>query len=182
MRNKKISSRYALSLLDLTEDKNNLDTIYQDAKFILLTLDQNNNLKKILYSPVIKPDLKVSIYTEVFKGRVSEEILRFIRFIVEKNREEYLYDIMTRFVELRNEKLGIIDVEVKTSVPFNDAQTKDLKVRLESIINKKVQLSFVIDKNIMGGFIARVGDTLYDASIRNQLSNLKRKFLQGSTF
>jgi F-type H+-transporting ATPase subunit delta len=48
-------------------------------------------------------------------------------------------------------------------------QTKDLKERLESILNKKVQMSFVIDKDIMGGFIARVGDTLYDASIRNQL-------------
>jgi F-type H+-transporting ATPase subunit delta len=182
MRNKKISSRYALSLLDLTEEKNNLDIVYQDARFIVTTLDQNIRLKKILYSPIIKPKLKVSIFEEVFKGRISEEVLRFIRFIVEKNREEYLYDIMIRFQELRNEKLGVVDVLVKTAVHFNDVQTRNLKERLESIFEKKIQISFVIDKEIMGGFIARVGDTLYDASIRNQLDNLKRKFLQGSTF
>jgi F-type H+-transporting ATPase subunit delta len=182
MQNKKISSRYAMSLLDLTEDMNNLDVIYRDAKLISDTLDQNVQLKKLLLSPVIKPKVKLSILDEIFSGKIDTELLRFIRFIVEKNREEYLYGIMKSFQELRNEKLGIVDVEVKTAVEFNEKQTQELTRRLEEILNKKVQIYFIIDKDILGGFIARVGDTLYDASVRNQLSNLKRMFLQGSTF
>jgi F0F1-type ATP synthase delta subunit len=84
MQNKKISSRYALSLLDLTEEKNNLDIVYQDARFIVTTLDQNIQLKENSFSPVIKPKLKVSIFDEIFKGRSDEELLRFIRFILRR--------------------------------------------------------------------------------------------------
>jgi F-type H+-transporting ATPase subunit delta len=182
MRSRKLSSRYALSLLDLTDEQNNLDITYQDARFIISVLDQNKRLKNILVNPVIKQAMKLSILQEVFSGRINDQLLKFVRFIVEKNREDYLYDIMKRFLELRNDKLGIVDVEVKTAVLFNDKQTRDLKERLESILSKQVEMNFIIDKNILGGFIARVGDTLYDASIKNQLNNLKRKFLQGSTF
>lgn len=182
MRNRKVSSRYAQSLMDLTEEKNSLGVMYTDVRLVVTVLDENIQLKKLLYSPVIKPKLKVSIFDEIFRGKINEDLHKFIRFIVEKNREEYLYDILARFLELRNDRLGIVDVEVKTAVQFNDKQAAELKKRLESIISKQVEMSFVIDKNILGGFIARVGDTLYDASIRNQLDNLKRMFLRGNTF
>jgi F-type H+-transporting ATPase subunit delta len=182
MQNRKVSLRYAQSLLDVTEENNSLPVMYTDAKLVVSALDENPQLKKLLYSPVIKPNVKVSIFDEIFSGKINEDLHKFIRFIIEKNREEYLYDIFVRFLELRNEKLGIVDVEVKTAVQFNEKQTAELRQRLESIFNKKIEMNFVIDKDILGGFIAKVGDTLYDASIKNQLSNLKRMFLQGNTF
>jgi F-type H+-transporting ATPase subunit delta len=180
MQNKKISSRYAQSLLDITEEKNNLDSVYEDVTLVLSALNQNPELRRVIISPVIKPKTKLSILNEIFSNKIGEELLRFIRFIIEKEREEYLYDIMDRFRELRNEKLGIIDVEVKTAWQFTQKQTEELSKRLEEMFDKKVQMSFVIDKNVLGGFIAKVGDTLFDASVRNQLDNLKRKFLQGN--
>jgi len=179
--NNKISARYALSLLDITEDTDSIDTVTEDARTIVAALDSSVQLRKLLVNPVIKTKLKASVLDEIFTGKVSEDTLKFIRFILDKNREEYLYGIMRKFLDLRNEKLGIVDVQVVTVVEFNDKQEKELIRKLESVLDKKVQMRFVIDTNIIGGFIAKVGDTLYDASVKNQLVNLKRQLLQGNT-
>lgn len=181
MINNKISSRYARSLLDLAEDKNILETIYLDALTVISVLDMSRELRNLLVNPVIKSDVKLNVLNEILSGKISSDMLNFVRFIIEKNREDYLAGIMQKFIGLRNDKLGIVDVVVKTAVVFSDEQTVMLNKKLESILNKKVQMSFVIDKNILGGFIARVEDTLFDASIRNQLLNLKKQLMLGST-
>jgi F-type H+-transporting ATPase subunit delta len=182
MMNSKISSRYALSLMDLAEEKNSLPAIYDDVKTIVGALDGSSQLRKLLVNPIVKSKVKSSIFDEIFTGKITPDMQKFIRFLVEKNREDYLYWIMKQFLDLRNTKLGIVEAQVTTAVKFNEKQTLELKRKLESILGKKVELNFVIDKEILGGFIAKVGDTLYDGSIKNQLVNLKRQFLQGSTF
>jgi F-type H+-transporting ATPase subunit delta len=182
MLNQKISTRYAISLMDLAMEKNSLETLYNDVKLVVSAFDGNAQFRKVLINPIIKPKMKLGVLDEVFAGRISEDLHKFMRFILEKNREAYLYAIMKSFLELRNDKLGIVEVGVTTAVDFNEKQTEDLKGKLEKLLGKKVELNFTINKNILGGFIARVGDTLYDASIKNQLVNLKKQFLQSGTF
>ena len=83
-------------------------------------------------------------------------------------------------MRLRDEKLGIVRVEVKTSFDFTDEQKEKLKQRLENILNKKAYLNFITDSTIVGGFVAQVGDTVYDASVKHQLELLRKEFLHGS--
>lgn len=175
----KVSSRYAASLLDMAEDKKNLDVISEDMQFVGNVIESNNNLVRLLENPVIKPQLKSSSLNEIFKSKISKDSLEFINFVIDKNRENLLASIIKKFLEFRDEKLGIVNVEVKTPFDFNDDQKDQLKTKLENLMNKKVRLKFQIDKNIIGGFIAKAGDTVYDASINHQLDLLKKKFLQG---
>ncbi len=182
MINNKVSSRYAQSLLDLSSERNNLEALFMDARMVYETLGKSPELNRLLINPVIKTGIKFNIFKEIFSGRISVDMLDFIKFIFEKNREEYLPGIMKKFIGMRYEKLGIAEVEVKTVEVFDEKQTDSLIKKLESVLQKKVLLNFVIDKNIMGGFIARVGDTLYDASVKNQLVNLKKQLLRGSNF
>lgn len=182
MINNKVSSRYAQSLLDLSSERNNLEALFMDARMVDDTIGKNPVLKRLLINPVVKSGIKYNIFKEIFTGRISEDMLNFIRFIFGKNREEYLSGIMKKFVEMRNDQLGIAEVEVKTAEVFDEKQTDSLIKKLESVLQKKVLLNFVLDKNIIGGFIARVRDTLYDASVTNQLVNLKKQLLRGSKF
>jgi F-type H+-transporting ATPase subunit delta len=82
-------------------------------------------------------------------------------------------------LELRDEYLGIASVEVTAAIGFTTEQKSSLQERLEKILNKKVRLNFKTEKDLVGGFIAKVGDTLYDASIRHQLELLRKQFLTG---
>lgn len=176
----KVSMRYAGSLLDLASEKNSLDQISKDMEIVHSAIRSSNDLKKILESPVVKQEKKQSILSEIFKDKISEDSLNFIEFIVEKNREVLLQSIIEKFLEFRDLKLGIVRVEVRTSFEFIDEQKDKLKKKLENILNKKADLNFIVDKTIVGGFIAKVGDTVYDASVKHQLELLRKEFLKGS--
>src|SRR5690606_16845767 len=162
----KVSQRYATSLLGMAEDKNNLDKISGDMEFVSSVIKANNNLRLMLQSPVVKPKVKSSVIEEIFKGKISEDSLNFLLFVVSKNREEFIPDIIEKFLLLKDQKLGIVSVDVISAEEFNEEQVNQLRNKFESLLNRKVRFRFSIDKSIIGGFVARVEDTVYDASIK----------------
>lgn len=175
----KVSYRYASSLLDTAEEKNILETVAESIQLITDTLQENSILKRILENPVVKPYAKISVLEEIFKSKIDDDTMNFIRFVVHKNRENFLSSILENFLELFDEKLGVVNVTVKTAFEFDDEQKRLLKDRLEKYLNKTTRIGYLLDENIVGGFVAKIGDTVYDASLRHQLELLKKQFLSG---
>ncbi len=176
-----IANRYATALLELAEEKNSLEEIAKDVELVKNTLFGSKQIQLMLLNPVIKPDKKLQILTEIFKGKVSDETLNFIVFILKKDRQGILTQIVKRFLELRDERLGIIEAKVLSAVAFTEDQKSRLKLQLEETTNKKIRISFSEDKNLIGGFVIKMNDTIIDASIKRQLELLKENFLKGST-
>jgi F-type H+-transporting ATPase subunit delta len=177
----KVSYRYASSLLNSVIDKNVFDAVSDDIRLISSILEANRQLLIALSSPIIKPNLKLTVLESIFKSRVNIETMNFLRFLIEKKREDLLGDIAKIFLVLRDEKLGIVNVKVKTIVDFTHDQADQFKNNLEKLLQKKVRLNFNVDPNVIGGFIAQVGDTVYDASLKHQLELLKKQFLIGGS-
>ena len=175
----KVSNRYALSLLNIALEKDMLETIYNDVKLLINAFNESDELQRVVESPVIRPEVKISILDEIFSQRIDKETSNFVHFIIEKRREEILYSVGMRFIDLRNEHLGIVELIVKTAFELSDDQKEILKKRFENILNKKAIMNFRVDDNLVGGFVAQVGDTVYDASMKHQLELLKNEFIQG---
>lgn len=175
----RILHRYATSLLETSLEKNNLDVVSSDIKLLVETLDQNRQLQLMLDSPVVRPETKLSVMKEIFANKISKDSMDFVEFIILKKRESLLNSICKRFLELQDEHLGIANVFVTTSTEFSKEQKNVLQSKLEKILDKKVRLNFKTDMKLVGGFIAKVDDTLYDASIKHQLELLKKQFLTG---
>ncbi len=175
-----IARRYATSLLESAVEKNILDSVSKDVELIASALKANPQLGRVLSSPVIKPQVKLSIMDEIFKSKVSRETIQFVHFLVEKSRENLMPVITNLFLDLRDEKLGIVNADVKSPMPLSKDQIEELKNKLENYLNKKVRCSFQIDEKMLGGFLVKVGDTVFDASMTHQLELLKKQFLQGS--
>ena len=175
----RVLHRYAVSLLETAIEKKNLDVITIDMQLLVDTLRKNKKLELMLESPVIRPELKLKILKEIFDNKISKDSMNFIAFVISKQREDLLQSMGDRFLELRDEHLGIANVIVTAASEFTNEQKNVLQSRLEKILNKKVRLNFKIDLDLVGGFIAKVGDTLYDASIKHQLELLKKQFLTG---
>ena len=173
----RILHRYATSLLETALEKKNLDLITTDIRLLVETLEGSRDLQLMLESPVVRPELKLSILKEVFSGKISKDTIDFIEFLVSKKRENLIGGIGKRFLELRDAHLGIANVIVTTSSEFSNEQKNVLQSKLEKILEKKVRLNFKTDANLVGGFVAKVDDTLYDASIKHQLELLKKQFL-----
>jgi F-type H+-transporting ATPase subunit delta len=180
MAEQKVSARYASSLLDSAIQKNMLDTVSNDIEFISSVLTQNPKLSRILENPVLKSELKFSILKEVFEKKINSETLEFVLFIIKKKREEILSSILEKFKELRDLKLGYVNVNVSVASDFNDSQKNELQNKLQSLLNKKVRVNYQVDKKILGGFIVQAGDTVYNASIKHQLDLLRKHFIEAS--
>ncbi len=178
MADSKISLRYANSLMDISMENKSVEKISKDMELVLSAIHSSSDLRRLLGDPIIRFEKKQSVLEEIFKKKVSEESVNFMKFIVDKHREEFLGSIIEKFLELRDEQLGIINVDVKTAFEFSDDQKVKLKDKLEKIFDKKARLNFSIDKEIIGGFVAKVNDTIYNASTKHQLERLKKEFFK----
>jgi F-type H+-transporting ATPase subunit delta len=179
--NFKASHRYALSLLESSIEKKNLEKIFNDMQLIVNTLKKSKDLQVMLQSPVIRPELKEKVMTEIFQKKIDNDSLSFIKFIISKRREQILLSIASRFLILHDEHIELANVDVKTAFEFSDDQKKSLQKKIEEILNKKARLSFKVEPELIGGFVAKVDDTLYDASLKHQIEILKKQFLKGSS-
>ncbi len=172
----RISYRYANSLILLAEEKNIFEKISADADLVFNTLNGSKELRAVLKSPVVKIEIKKSVVEKIFEKKISSETLSFINFVLEKNREDILFDIFKEFLALVDKKNGVVKARVVSAVDLNDVLKQKMVDDLEKKTNKKVSASYSVDANVIGGFIVRIEDTVYDASVKHQLSLLRKRF------
>ena len=129
----------------------------------------------MLNSPVVSPSIKKSALLEIFKG-INPLTANAIDTLMSNKRIALLPEVAKQYSVLFDKLTGTELATVTTTLPL----TEDLKVKVlakvKELTGKEVAVENIIDENILGGFVLRVGDLQYDASILNQLSKLKREF------
>jgi len=100
--------------------------------------------------------------------------------LVDKRRESIFPTVVTSYRELRDEQLGMTAVSVRTAYELSDEDRAALEGELRSLTGKQVRLETKVDASIMGGIVIRVGDTVYDGSITNQLATLRERLQSGA--
>lgn len=173
-----ITNRYAKALLRQSEDTNQFDPVVNDMQLIYDTLETSKELRIALESPVINDEKKNSILKEIFGNRICKETANFLEFIIRKNREDLLFEISKHFLEMKDEKLNIINAAVTSAVDLSDSEKDLFRNKLEEYSNKHVRLNFRIDNSIIGGFVVRMKDEMLDASIIHQLDVLRKRLIK----
>jgi F-type H+-transporting ATPase subunit delta len=176
----KVSMRYATSLINIAVERNMMDTISGDIELIVSAMEKSPELSRALGNPVIRPETKSAILDEIFKAKINSETMHFVRFLVKKGRENLLFEVARKFLELRDEKSGIVNVDIRTAFELTEQQKNDLRNKIEKMLNKTARIRIKIEPDVVGGFIAKVNDTVYDASVKHQLEILKQQLLKGS--
>ncbi|MDQ3193755.1 MAG: ATP synthase F1 subunit delta [Bacteroidota bacterium] len=175
----KAARRYTTALYDAALEKGILKEVTRDIINGLSLINSNKALELFFASPVISKVKKLKIVKDIFGGNFSELTMTFIDLLVTRGRESLTKGIFEDFINLTKEKDGIVDVYVKTSVTLSEDEKANLKKKIDSYTKKKSEMNFEIDKNIIGGFVAKINDTVLDASIKRQLEKLKVKFKEG---
>lgn len=178
----RVSYRYANSLIQVAEEKNIFEKVSSDGDLIFNTLNDSKELRTVLKSPVIKPAVKKELLGTIFAKKITGETLSFLNFVIEKNREDILFEIFKEFNSLVDKKNGVVKASVISAVDLNNDMKQNLLDRLEKKTSSKVVANYKIDQKIIGGFIAKIEDTVYDASVKHQLELLRKKFLEESVF
>jgi F-type H+-transporting ATPase subunit delta len=178
MANLRIANRYAEALLTAAEELHILNKVSVDLTVIQRIIKESHDFQRFLKSPVIKKDKKQEVFTATFGSSVQPLTLQFLSMLVEKEREDALPGVIESFFQLQDELLGIVHVSIKSAAELSQQQTIELIRRFETYSKKKVQIDFSLDKQLIGGFIARIGDTVFDGSVRQQLELLRKRFAE----
>jgi F-type H+-transporting ATPase subunit delta len=175
MQGTKVASRYAKSLIDLSQERGELEKVYADMKNVVQACKECKDLALMLKSPIIKGDKKEAVLNAVFKS-MSEITREFIDIIVRKKREYALMEIAESFVLQYHHKKNILTAVITTAFGLDEELRKRVLDIVKKSMNSEVELVEKIDKDIIGGFIIRVGDKQDDTSIRTKIMKLNRVF------
>jgi F-type H+-transporting ATPase subunit delta len=175
----RVARRYAEAALELGEEQKQGERLAADLDLVGKAISSSREFVAVLKSPVIGKEKKRGILEELFQPRISSLAMSFLNLILEKGREDVMADIIGEFFKLRDDRLGIIALDVRAATELTGDQQKTIVNRFEAITQKKIRVSFSIDKQLKGGFVARVGDTVYDGSVRRQLELLRERFAEG---
>ena len=167
--------RYAKAILETAVSSGKADLVNEDMKSIIIVVDASTDLQDFLASPIIKSDLKMNALLEVF-GSVQAETKSLFRLLQENKRFEIVLAIATQYKAQFDEMNGVEVARVTTAFPITAELEAQILEKAATISTKKLTIQNTVDPSIIGGFILRIGDKQYNASVSNRLQELKREF------
>ncbi|MFD2822474.1 ATP synthase F1 subunit delta [Lacinutrix iliipiscaria] len=167
--------RYAKAILSLASDQNLANVVNDDMTLIATTIADNKNLSDMLESPVVNTAIKKSALLEIFKNTNTLSV-NLIDTLITNKRVNLLGQVAQKYNQLYDQLNGIQVAKVTTAVPLTDELKSKVLAKVKALTGKEANIESIIDESILGGFILRVGDIQYNASIANKLNKLKREF------
>lgn len=175
-----VCRRYAAALLEEAEEKGILAQVDADVAMTRTALEESRELHLLFMSPVISIAKKDSIIIKLFADHVTEVFQKFLLLLNEKGREHLILDVLGEYRAHRNEQMGIVEAEARTAMALSDPEVEALRELLASRTGADVQLHVEEDPALLGGIVVRVGDTVYDGSLKRKLSALRSQLRGGS--
>ena len=167
--------RYAKAILETAVSTGKANQVNDDMKSIIAAVNSSPDLKDFLASPIITSEVKMNVLSEVF-GSVQEDTKSLFRLLQENKRFQILEAIATQFNAQFDEMNGVEVAKVTTAFPITADLEAKILAKATSISTKKITIQNTVDPSIIGGFILRIGDKQYNASVSNRLQELKREF------
>ncbi len=179
MQSPRLAGRYAKSLIDLSQEKGQLETVYKDMQYLQQVVRQSRDFVVLMKSPVIKADKKNAILEAVSKGKVSELTMAFNRLMVTKGRESVLPEVVNAFIDQYNEVKGIHRVKLTTAVEASEELKRSMVDKLKSEAGlQTIELEAKVDPSLVGGFVLEFNNKKVDASILRDLNDVKKQFMR----
>lgn len=181
MVNPRIASRYAKSVLDLSIEQNSLEATLKDMEQIAHICSISQDFCSMLRSPVINPDKKQAVVASVFGETMKPLTKGFVALLVNKGRESVLPEIATEFIAQYKQMKHISTVKLTTAAPVDEQVKEAIRAKVAAgMPGQQVEMEVSVDPELIGGFTLEMDHKLIDASVRRDLNDIKKKFLDKS--
>ena len=173
MSSQTIARRYATALADVIIEQGEEAEVRAELAEWERMLSANPALLEIFSNPTVGYDQKQKVLNELIsRTKVRSTTANFLRVLLKNQRLADLPQVTVRLSQILDERSGMISADVISAQPLSAAATATLAEKLRDITGKKVNLNFSTDESLLGGIVTRIGSTVYDGSVRNQLERL----------
>lgn len=170
-----LARRYAKALMEIGVENKSYERIGQDVESLSKAILSSKELSGLLTNPLFPRSEREKIVLSILdRIGASKTVINFCRLLLDRERMNVIPDISRALNSMIDELSGQVSADVLTAKPLSPAQQDELIKTLEEISGKKIQINIQEDHSLLGGVIAKVGDLVYDGSLRTQLQELRR--------
>lgn len=169
----RVGKRYARALFQAALAGNTIDSVEADLGSIKSLVENDRSLKSFLLSPNVARDEKIRIAGNLFSDRVTALTMQVVRLMLAKRREHEIPSLYDQFVELRRAHQEVMSVTVTSAFELDESQKTRLIDRITQKSGRKIEPTFRVDRNLIGGVRVQFGDYVVDGSLSGALSRLK---------
>ncbi len=171
-----VARRFAGALADVAMEQKSAEAVKRDLGLFVELFFSTADLRNALESPAVNGDVKQKVIATIAaRMGLNTAVRNFISLVVNHRRTELLREMREAFGEELNARLGIEEAEVTSARELSAGEKRELSAVLERRTGKKIEARFREDKALLGGAVVRLGSTIYDGSVREQLNRLREQ-------
>jgi F-type H+-transporting ATPase subunit delta len=172
-----IAQVYARALFEVAEERDVLDDVREQLGQFADAMHANRDLAVFFFSPYFSTEEKERGLERTVTG-ADPAFENFLQALIERHRMPAIFRIRKRFDVLWDEENKLLAVQVTSAIPLEESVVSNLGARIGEQVDRKIELTSIVDPEILGGIVLRVGNLILDASIRNRLNQLRKQVAQ----
>ena len=175
-----VAKRYAKALIRIGQEDGQYELYGEEIKAFRELLAASSELREVMENPIYDKEQKKTLFQALnAKLGFSQIVINFILLLIEKRRVVFFNDIVRFYEKLSDELAGKVRAEVRSAVSLPKASMKAIEKKLAAMTGKQVLISSSVDPELIGGVVTKIGDVIYDGSIRTQLYGIKETLMKG---
>jgi F-type H+-transporting ATPase subunit delta len=173
---KSASLQYANALADVAVQQGAAEKVAQELAGFGALYAESAELRNFLSSPAVGAEAKHRVIEKLLARVGGSKIVRnFLYVVIDHQRAHAMPEIIAAFAEVIRERQGITEAQISSAVELSKAQKAEMEFTLEKLTGKRVEAKFSLAPELLGGAVVRVGDTVYDGSLRSRLNELRAR-------
>jgi len=174
-----VAQVYARSLFEVSKEHDQLDDVREQLDQFAAALNDHRQMAVFFFSPYFSTEEKKNALGRAIEG--AEPIfMNFLEALVERHRMPAIFRIRAEYEHLWDEENKRLPVQITSAVPLDEATVKSIGDRISEQTAQTVELSSIVDPDLIGGIVLRVGNVILDASVRNRLNQLRKTVAQAA--
>jgi F-type H+-transporting ATPase subunit delta len=175
---KLVSKTYSNALFEVALEMDAIDKILAEYTFVVESMNQHPDFYEILTSPKVTTDEKKKIIDTTYQAHISGELINFFKLLIDKKRIDVILKVFDDLAETVDEYKGNVVAKVESVIPLEANEIEVLIKKLNDLTGKNVTVNNVINPDIVGGMIVKIGDKIIDGSVQRKLHDLKNDLAQ----
>lgn len=172
-----IAKRYADALFEVAKENQMLDQVEQDLALFIEVMNETEGLLSFLRHPQLDGEVKKEVIGSNLGESITWVTQNFIFQLIDAQRVEYVEDMLQYYIKLANEERGIINIDAISANTLSEEDKQNIIDSFKKQLGKEIRLENKVDPSIIGGLIVKVGDRVYDGSLKRQLEDLKKNLV-----
>ena len=171
-----VAKRYAKALFEVASQQQRTLEVEQELKAVVEAIQSQEDIGLFIATPNVSDTDKLNVLRTALQDKLSQPVMNTVELLVERRRTNILPDLLESYVKYQGESLGLSDAVVYSTYSLSDQEKEAVAAEFGQLAHKKIRITNVIDKDLLGGLKVVIGDKLYDGSLSGKLARLEKSF------